>query len=43
MFEREYQNHLSGINRVVASDVPVGARVPGPGRSYFASLSYRFN
>jgi iron complex outermembrane receptor protein len=43
IFDREYQNHLSGINRVGDSDVPVGERVPGPGRSFFASLQYRFN
>ena len=43
IFDREYQNHLSGINRVVNSDVPVGERVPGAGRSFFASLQYRFN
>ncbi|MDX2455998.1 MAG: TonB-dependent receptor [Gammaproteobacteria bacterium] len=43
IFDREYQNHLSGINRVAASDVPVGERVPGSGRSFFATLQYRFN
>lgn len=43
IFDREYQNHLSGINRVVNSDVPVGERVPSPGRSFFAALQYRFN
>ena len=43
IFDREYQNHLSGINRVADSDVPVGERVPGTGRSFFAALQYRFN
>ena len=43
IFDREYQNHLSGINRVADSDVSVGDRVPGEGRSFFAALQYRFN
>jgi iron complex outermembrane receptor protein len=43
IFDREYQNHLSGINRVANSDVAVGQRVPGTGRSFFAALQYRFN
>ena len=43
IFDREYENHLSGINRVAGSDVRVGERVPGPGRNFFATLQYRFN
>jgi iron complex outermembrane receptor protein len=43
IFDKQYQNHLSGINRVADSDVPVGERVPGAGRNYYATLQYRFN
>ncbi len=43
IFDKQYQNHLSGINRVTDSDVPVGERVPGAGRNYYATLQYRFN
>lgn len=40
IFDRNYRNHLSGINRVAASDVPVGERLPGTGRNYLATLEY---
>jgi iron complex outermembrane receptor protein len=43
IFDKQYQNHLSGINRVTDSDVAVGERVPGTGRNYYATLQYRFN
>lgn len=43
IFDKEYENHLSGVNRVAASDVAVGERVPGPGRNYFATLQYRYD
>ncbi len=38
LFDREYQDHLTGYNRVVGSDVPVGARVPGYGRNLYLRL-----
>ena len=34
IFDKEYENHLSGINRVADSDVAVGERVPGPGPQF---------
>ena len=43
LFDKKYENHLSGINRVADSDVAVGARVPGSGRSYYATLQYRYD
>ena len=43
IFDRDYANHLSGINRVADSDVAVGKRVPGEGLSFFAALQDRFN
>ena len=43
IFDKEYESHLSGINRVADSDVAVGERVPGQGRNFFAALQYNFN
>ncbi|MFQ5642709.1 MAG: TonB-dependent receptor [Thiogranum sp.] len=42
VLDKNYEPHLAGINRVAASDVAVGDRVPGPGRNYFATLEYRY-
>jgi hypothetical protein len=38
LFDRSYQNHLVGVNRVVGSDIPVGSRLYGLGRSLSAGL-----
>ena len=38
VFDRRYANHLSGINRVRDSDVAVGERLPGLGRSVHLRL-----
>lgn len=43
VLDKNYQPHLSGINRVRNSDVAVGERVPGPGRNYFATLQYKYD
>jgi len=43
VFDKDYEPHLSGINRVADSDVAVGERVPGPGRNYFATLEYKYD
>lgn len=40
--DKNYQPHLSGINRVANSDVAVGEHVPGAGRNYYATLEYRY-
>jgi len=37
------RDHLTGINRVADSDVDVGDRLPGPGRSFFATLQYHYD
>ncbi|MGD2074230.1 MAG: TonB-dependent receptor [Gammaproteobacteria bacterium] len=41
--DKQYEDHLSGINRVSGSDVALGERLPGRGRSYFASLELSFD
>jgi iron complex outermembrane receptor protein len=42
LFNRYYTPALNGINRVTGGDVAAGAKLPGPGRSAYASLSYQF-
>lgn len=43
VFDKEYADHLSGINRVSGTDVAPGTRIPGYGRNYFASLRLSYN
>lgn len=40
VFDRHYRDHLSGYNRIVGSDVPLGTRIPGAGRSFMMRLSW---
>ncbi|XOV82346.1 MAG: TonB-dependent receptor [bacterium] len=41
VFDRDYADHLSGINRVRANpDLPAGERLPGYGRNFFARIDY---
>jgi iron complex outermembrane receptor protein len=40
--DERYADHLAGVNRVSGSDVPVGARIPGAGRSVAVSVNYEF-
>lgn len=42
LFDKRYSNHLAGVNRVLDSDVPVGARLPAAGRSVGVSVKYDF-
>ena len=42
IFDRVYQDHLAGYNRVADSDVPVGERLPGAGRNIYAGLTVSF-
>lgn len=39
LFDKNYADALSGINRVPGGDLPVGARIPGAGRSVFFGLN----
>ncbi len=38
LLDKDYTKHTSGFNRVRGSDVPVGRRIPGPGRSFYLTL-----
>ena len=40
LFDKNYTEHLTGYNRVSGSDVPLGARLPGAGRSAFVRLRW---
>jgi iron complex outermembrane receptor protein len=43
VFDKHYADHLSGINRVVGTDVALGERIPGYGRNYYASLKLSYD
>lgn len=40
LFNKLYLEHLAGYNRISGSDVALGARLPGPGRSAFVRLRW---
>lgn len=42
LFDEAYQNHVTGINRAAGSDIPVGERLWGAGRTLSAGLVYQF-
>lgn len=42
LFDAAYAPHLAGRSRVGASDVPVGGRLPGPGRGVWARVTAQF-
>ena len=41
-FDTRYADHLDGVNRVAGSDVAVGERIPGWGRSLHVRLTGHF-
>jgi len=42
IFDKLYADHLGGINRVAASDVAIGDKIPGAGRFAYCSVSWKF-
>jgi iron complex outermembrane receptor protein len=42
LLDERYAPHLAGRSRVGASDVPLGERLPGPGRGLWARLTAQF-
>ncbi|MCG3147320.1 MAG: Vitamin B12 transporter BtuB [Verrucomicrobiae bacterium] len=42
LLDKRYADALGGINRVTGSDVPVGARLLNPGRTFVLALRYNF-
>ncbi len=41
LFDKAYQNHLGGINRVAGVDQPVGERLFAPGRTFGIGFNFR--
>ena len=42
LLDKNYQEHLGGINRVQGSDVAVGEHLPGMGRNAYAKVQWQF-
>lgn len=42
LFDKYYEDHLGGINRVANSDVAVGGHIPGAGRFAYLAGEYRW-
>jgi iron complex outermembrane receptor protein len=40
--DKNYTDHLGGINRVLDSDVAVNERIPGAGRFVYGRVRFRF-
>ena len=39
LFDKQYQSHLGGTNRVIGSDVALGEKIYGPGVNVYANVS----
>ena len=39
LFDKQYQSHLGGTNRVIGSDLAVGEKIFGPGVNVYANVS----
>ena len=42
LFDEDYTDHLTGFNRVIGSEVPVGSRMFGQGINLFGRLQYKW-
>ncbi|HJO12730.1 MAG TPA: TonB-dependent receptor, partial [Gammaproteobacteria bacterium] len=42
LFDEDYVDHLTGFNRVIGSNVPVGSRLFGHGRNVFVRFQYQW-
>ncbi|RLA28492.1 MAG: hypothetical protein DRR15_17315 [Gammaproteobacteria bacterium] len=42
VFDKKYRDHTNGKNRASNSDVAMGERLPGSGRSFFARMEYNW-
>lgn len=42
LLDKHFLDHLSGYSRVINSDIPLGTRIPGTGRSFWISANLRF-
>ena len=42
LFDKNYQDHLTGINRAKGDDVEIAQRLPGVGRNFYTRLRWSF-
>ncbi len=42
LFDKLYQDHIAGTNRVMMSEVPQGQKLPGTGRDLYVKFDYQF-
>ena len=42
LFDEDYIDHLTGFNRVIGSEAPIGSRMLGHGRNLFGRLQYKW-
>jgi iron complex outermembrane receptor protein len=42
ILDKNYADHLSGLNRVAETDIPSGAKLPSAGRNIGVFVSYQF-
>lgn len=42
LFDKDYTDHLTGFNRVMGSEVPVGSRMLGQGVNLFGRVQYKW-
>lgn len=42
LFDEDYTDHLTGFNRVIGSEVPVGSRMLGQGVNLFGRVQYKW-
>jgi iron complex outermembrane receptor protein len=42
LLDKQYNDHLNGINRAAGSDVVVGNKMPAMGRNIYLAFDYQF-
>ncbi|WP_417446159.1 TonB-dependent receptor domain-containing protein [Kangiella sp.] len=42
LFDKQYVEHLGGVNRAAGSDIAVGERLPGNGRNVYVGFEFTF-
>lgn len=42
LFDKQYVEHLGGVNRAAGSDIAVGERLPANGRNVYVGFEFRF-
>ena len=42
LFDKQYQDHIAGTNRVMMSEIPQGEKLPATGRDLYIKFDYQF-